>query len=506
MASPPLVLTPVPKADINRGDGKQVCEFLESFCRVTKSGVGAQAGELLRLRPWQRNIIGMLYARTRDGRLRHRTGLVGLPRKNGKSALGSGLGLYGLLMSGEGAEVYSCAGSKDQARIVFSVAKRMVEMEPQLADIIKPYQNALEVKETGSVYKVLSSDAPMQEGLNPSLVVFDELHTQPDYELYNVMSLAFGARVNPLLIAITTAGVKTGRDGQDSVCYWLYQYIEKIAGGEVDDPTTFGVWFGAPQDLDYADPKVWAKANPGYDDLLDPADFRSAVRKVPENDFRTKRLNQWVSAKQAWLPQGTWDARFEEAGIEDGHPVVLGFGGDRSGNTAAIIRVAVGENPRAEVAGIWQRPAALRPEDDWQVPREAVKEAIREECRKREVLEIAWQEYLWPADAEQLTEEGLPVAVYPQVPTRMSAATQRMFELVQTGRLTHDGNPALARHVDNAITKTDARGTRLVRTDDSLMAIAAAMAVDRAGFWLNETEGRPGYFKGQKVETLTFVW
>lgn len=507
MASPPLVLTPVPKADIRRGDGELVCEFLESFCRVTKSGVAAKAGELIRLRPWQRNVIGMTYARTTDKRLRHRTALIGLPRKNGKSAIASGLGLYGLLMQGEGAEVYSCAGSLDQARIVFGVAKRMVEMSSELSEVITPYQKTLEVKATGSIYKVLSSDAPLQEGLNPSLVIFDELHTQPDYELYNVMNLAFGARIDPLLIAITTAGVKTGRDGQDSVCYWLYQYIEKIAKGEIDDSTTFGAWFGASQDEPYDAPKTWANGNPGYGDLLDPADFASTVKKTPENEFRTKRLNQWRSAAVAWLPQGAWEARKTDD-TSKGDPVVLGFDGSRSGDVATLLRASVHSNPRVEVVGLWEKPTGLHEDEDWQVPREEVKEAIRQECRDNQVLEIAWQEFLWPQDAEQLTDEGLPVVVFGQTLTRMGPATQRMFELVMAkdgSQLTHDGNPALTRHVGNAQAKTDSRGTRLVRTNNSLMAIAAVMAVDRAGYWLT-AEDRPGYFKGTPIDELRFVW
>src|SRR5579875_2125635 len=114
-ASKPRVLTPVTPAEVKRGEGSQVCDFIESFCTVTKDSMGGSAGSPIELRQWQRNVLGMVFAKRADGRRRHRQALIGLPRKNGKSALGSGIGLYGLLMSGQGAEVYSCAADKEQA-------------------------------------------------------------------------------------------------------------------------------------------------------------------------------------------------------------------------------------------------------------------------------------------------------------------------------------------------------------------------------------------------------
>src|ERR1039457_1961014 len=165
--------------------------------------LGGSAGTLLQMRQWQNNTIGCVYARRPDGRLRHRQALIGLPRKNGKSALGSSMGLHGLIMGDYGSQVFSCAADKDQARIVFNVAKRMVEMDPQLDDrnggLIHVYRDALEYTEKGSVYKVLSSEAFTKEGLNPTVIVYDELHAAPTDELYNVMSLAQGARKDPLL-------------------------------------------------------------------------------------------------------------------------------------------------------------------------------------------------------------------------------------------------------------------------------------------------------------------
>src|SRR5580698_6803319 len=200
MACAPLYMTAVPAADVQRGDGGLVVKFQEQFCRVTKDGFAANSGELIKFRPWQKNLAGAIYARRPDGHRNHRRALIGLPRKNGKSAIGSGFALHGLLTDGDGAEVYGLAADKDQAKIVFNVAKRMVELDPQLSALIKCYRDVLEVPAAGSIYKALSSEAYTKEGLNPTTVIYDELHAAPNDELYNVMLDAFGARRDPLMI------------------------------------------------------------------------------------------------------------------------------------------------------------------------------------------------------------------------------------------------------------------------------------------------------------------
>jgi len=260
MASPPLWITTPPKEDVERGEGRAVGRFFETHTRITKQSLGGRSGDLIRMRPWQVNLSSMMYARRPDGRYRHRRALLGLPRKNGKSAIGSGFALHGLLWSGDGAEVYSAAADKDQARIVFSVAKRMVELDPQLSKIIKPFRDVLEVPETGSTYKALSSEAFTKEGLNPSLVVFDELHAQPNDELYDVMSNAFGARIDPLLLMITTAGVKVDSSGNESLCYRLWQYGCDVASGVTVDPSFFMAWWGARDTDDPGQPSTWEKS------------------------------------------------------------------------------------------------------------------------------------------------------------------------------------------------------------------------------------------------------
>lgn len=491
MSAKPLILTPVPDADITRGEGGIVTEFIESYCRVTKESWGGSAGTLLKMRNWQvDDVISRVYARRPDFRLRHREALIGLPRKNGKSALGSSFALHGLVMGDDGTEVYSCAADKDQARIVFNVAKRMVELDPDLSSMIKVYRDALEYTDKGSIYKVLSSEAFTKEGLNPVVVVYDELHAAPTDELYNVMAQAFGARRDPLLITITTAGVKSDQTGGDSICYRRFQHGEKVASGEIKDPSFFMAWYGAPKGANHRDPAVWEAANPGYGDLIDPEDFASVVGKVHENEFRTKRLNQWVSQAKAWLPQGAWDRcrDSDREFVQPGKGVVLGFDGSKSGDCTALVAVTVESEPKLKVLGLWEKPDGVK---DWRVPRGAVKDEIRKACKTYKVREIAWDEYLWLDAAEDLEDEGLPVVVFPQTLGRMGPATQRFYEMVTTGKIVHDGDQRLARHLENAQLKTDSRGSRLMKDARESprkidLAVASVMALDRAGYWLTQ--------------------
>lgn len=486
MVAPPLVLTPVPPADMARGDGPEVCGFIEGMCRVTKDSIGGRAGDLIELRPWQKRTTRLVYARRADGRRRHRTAVVGLPRKNGKSSKGSGYALHGLVLGGQGAEVYSAATDKEQARIVFGVARRMVELDPELSAAIRVYRDTLEHPASGSIYRCLSSEAFTKEGLNPTTIVYDEPHAAPDRELFDVLSLAMGARSDPLMLLISTAGVKSDRSGADSMFYGLFQYGQRVASGELEDPSFFMAWWGAPADSDHRDPEVWRAANPGFDDIVGGEDFASAVLRTPENEFRTKRLNQWVSSAQAWLPAGSWDDRADPARvIADRARVVLGFDGSKTGDNTGIIVATAEECPHLDVAGLWERPQDAV---EWSVPRSEVKDALRACCKRWEVLEIAWDPYLWLDAAEELLDEGLPVVEFPQSQSRMAPATQRFYELVTTGGLTHSGDPRLARHVANTVLKSDSRGSRIVKESPHSprkidLAVAAVMAVDRAAFW-----------------------
>jgi phage terminase large subunit-like protein len=174
---------------------------------------GVRAGQPLILTNWQVALLDGLYERREDGLLRYRRSLIGMGRKGGKSLLGSLCALYGLIEGEPGAEVYSAAGDRQQARVVFNEAKWQITQSPALSGVCKVYRDVVEVPSTGAIYRVLSSDAKLQQGLNPSTVIFDEAHIQPNEELWNALTLGSGARKDPNIIAITTAGYDL-----DSLC------------------------------------------------------------------------------------------------------------------------------------------------------------------------------------------------------------------------------------------------------------------------------------------------
>lgn len=458
----PKWLTAVDVGARANGDGAFCVPFVESLCRITKDSVGGKAGATLRLRDWQRDIVHDLFARDpKTGLYVHREALIGIPRKNGKSQLFSAIGLWSLVEGPVGGEIYAVAGTKDQARILFSVARRMVELEPELEEILTCFKDVIENPATGSIFRVLSAEAGFSEGLNPHLTLFDEVHVQPNRDMWDVMSLAMGAREEPILAGITTGGARYDVNGEDTLCYQMYEHGKKVAKKELDDPSFYFRWY-EPYDerADFRDPETWKQANPGYDDLVTVADLKSVVNRTPEHQFRAKRCNQWTAATSTWLPYGAWDARKVKRTIPDGADVVLAFDGSHNHDSTGIVAVEVGTFPHCVVVGHWE-PAIH--DSEYKVPIFDVEEAIRQACRRWNVVEIVADAYRWARSLQILEGEGLPVVEFPQTPQRMTPATNTFYEGVMNGTLTHDGDPRLARHIENAILKTDIRGTRLIK-------------------------------------------
>lgn len=486
---PPTWLTPTPQEAIRRGDGEFAIDFTETFGSIGKDGIAGKAGQALILRDWQKELIRYVYARDEDKGLRFRTALIGMPRKNGKSALSSAaFGLYSLIAEGiEGGEVYSVAAEKEQARIVFGEAKRMVESS-ELSELCTLYRDAIHVKSTNSVYRVVSAEAYSKEGLNPTRIIFDEAHAHKDRTLFDVFQLAMGNRGKlGQLIAITTAGQKTDMTGQDSIAYNLYQYGKRVSTGEIDDPSFFMAWWEAQPEADHRLESTWRTANPGFDDLVAADDFASAVLRTPEPEFRTKRLNQWVSSLNAWLPTGKWEQLSAEIELDPDQPVILGFDGSFNGDCTALAYCTIpkdDELPHVGLVRVWEK----QPEDtdDWRVSTQEVEDEIIQFCQKYNVKEIACDPFRWQRSMEAMQELGLPVVEYnSSSPSRMVPACSKVYQAVTEEQLTHDGNPTLARHLSNAVIKTDRLGPRIVKEHRGSprkidAAVAAVIAFDRA--------------------------
>jgi phage terminase large subunit-like protein len=469
---------------------------MEAFCRHSK---GEWAGEALRLAPWQRSLVNELMATGPDGRRRHRIGYVGLPRKNGKSTLGAALALYGLLADGEpGAEVYSCAGDRRQAEIVFGEAKRMVAAEPELASVIKVARYHLEGPDH-SIYRVLSADAALQQGLNPSFVIFDEVHVQDKEDLWNAMTLGSGTRRQPLIVGLTTAGFDEG-----TLAYRLYDYGRNVERGIVADPTFFFRWWEAPPDAPYRDPATWAAANPalsGKGAFLKLDDFEAAVRTTTEGPFRRFRLNQWTQAEELWLPAGAWDdCRDDRLALDPKLPLAVGIDLALTHDTTAIV-AAQRQGDRIVLRGrFWANPfpPGHSQHDAWELDVRQVMDHLRElratypapaariDGRTRDGPAFCYDPWGFREAARILWDEGLAMIEVPQTNERLGPATRAFYDAVVTGRIAHDGDPTLAAHLRNvmAVPLGDHgwRLRKITRTSGRKIdgAIAAVMAVQQA--------------------------
>lgn len=483
---PPTWLTPIPAAMDSRGD--EVGTFIETFVRLTKDSIAGNVNDPMHLRDWQRELLRQSFALKPDGTFKHRTIYWSMARKNGKSALSAGVGLWSLFMHDEGGETYSCAATKDQARITFNDARKLVEGDPELAAMCNVYRDAIELPATGSVWRVLASDSYSAEGLNASCVIFDEIHALQDRSMWDVMQLSMASRKQPLMIATTTAGQKTDSTGHDSTAYQLYQYAQKAARGEVDDPSFFAAIWEAPAEADHRDRAAWIDGNPGFNDLNSETDFQAMVMRTPESEFRTKRCNQWVNSAEAWLPSGAWQKLEQQDEHQETDEYVLGFDGSWSNDSTAIVGVRLPrteeDKPHVFMIRIWEK----QPTDDasWRVPTNEVEDTIIQFCQDHIVREVAFDPPRWTRTMDVLDELGIPVTKFhTNQPGRMVPACQEFYDAVTEQRLTHDGDPVLTRHLDNAVIKSDRFGRRITKESGNSprkidAAVAAVVAHSRA--------------------------
>ena len=288
-------------------------DYAVQFINCLKHTKGRWIGQPFELLPWQDRIIRDVFGTVKEnGYRQYNTAYVEIPKKNGKSELAAGVALYMTCGDGEwGAEVYGCASDRQQASIVFDVAVDMVDQCPALKKRIKPVMSVkrLVYQPTNSFYQVLSAEAYTKHGLNVHAVIFDELHSQPNRELFDVMTKGSGdARTQPLFFLITTAGTD-----RHSVCFEQHQKAEDILLGRKIDPTFYPVIYGVPDDADWSLEEVWHQANPSLGYTIDIEKVRNAYlsakdNPAEENIFRQLRLNQWVKQSTRWMQMEKWDA------------------------------------------------------------------------------------------------------------------------------------------------------------------------------------------------------
>lgn len=433
-----------------------------------------------------------------------------MPRKNGKSTLSAGIGLYLLVADREpGAEVYSAATSRDQARIVFDDAKRMVMSSPALRRRVSILINNLHVEASSSRFMPLSSDASTMDGLNVHGAIIDELHAHRTRHVVDVLETATGARRQPLLFEITTAGYD-----RHSICYEHHDYAIKVLEGTVPDDSWFGFVAGADEGDDWTDPQVWRKANPSFglsvkdDDLRRKADKAIALPGA-QNAFRRMHLNEWTEQAERWIDLAAWDAC---AGPVD--PEKLRgrrcFGGLDLSTTTDVTALAW-VFPPADDDGLWHllsryfvpadnlRRRAERdrvPYDLWAaqgfieatagnvVDYGAIEEQIRADSALFDVSEIAYDPWNATHVALRMQDEGATMIEFRQGFRSMSAPTRELEKLIVSRKLVHGGNPVTRWMAANVAVAQDPAGNLKPAKDKSTERIdgivALIMAIGRA--------------------------
>lgn len=438
--------------------------FISRHLRHVK---GRWAGQAFLLEPWQewqivRPLFGTLDRKTK--RRFYREALIGLPRKNGKSEIAAAIALYMLLADGEyGPEVYSLAGDKKQASLVFNTAAQMVRASPLLRAACVPYRSVIEVKENGGIYRALSADADLQHGLNPNAAIVDEYHVHRNAEQYEAMRTGTAARLEPLIVTITTAGANESGP--------LWQLYERAMSG--DDPRLFTLWIGAGDEDDADDPKVWRKANPASwitDEFL--ADQH---RSLPAQVFERLHLNRFPTySAGAWVPLSLWDACGTAPEIDPEKPCVIAVDAAPRRDLTAIVLVQRSQEGVHNVR-CWTYEAD--PNLGY-LDFDLVEGLIRQLARDFYVTRIVVDPYAMIRSMMTLASEGLPVEDFPQSHSRMVPASMGLHQLIIEGRIAHGGDQYLTEAVRNATIRETAFGWRLEKARSSHRidpAVALAM-------------------------------
>ena len=463
-----------------QSQGHTVVNFIETFLTLGGSFLGQPFIPL----DWMKEVIWDIYRTDEDGKRLHRTYLLGVPRKNAKSTLGAALAVYHLIVdtSDSSPEVISAAGDKKQARLVFDEAKRMILDSPELAAVCQVFRDEIRCTLNGGKYRVVSADAGLAHGLNPSVVIVDEYHVHKTDELFTALTTGSATRKQPLVLVITTAGFD-----KESPLGVLYEYGRKVDAGEVDD-TSFGFTWHGPKDgveFDHLDPAVWKEYNPSWE-IMNPEEFASASKLTHEGQFIRYRLNGWTSADASWFPSGAYESRATDSvPLEDNDTIVMGFDGAWKGDSTALVATRLSDMHQ-EVLGLWEAPV-----DDphWRTPVDDVKQTIRAAFKRFTVKELTADPYRFEQTLLELQEEGFPVVEFPTNSlARMVPATQAYYDAVMDETMTHDGNPALERHVRQAVLKADNRGARITKANRSStrhidLAVAAVISLHRAIIW-----------------------
>lgn len=462
---------------------ERVAKFLQLLPHT--KGRWASKRENIRLEPWQLFSICIPFGwlRKKDGTRRYRTIVIFVPRKNGKSIIGGGIGIYMFTADGEfGAEVYSGATTEKQAWEVFRPAKLMVERTPDLKDFFGVDVNASNMCRTEDGSRFEPVIGKPGDGSSPSCAIVDEYHEHQDSTLFDTMETGMGSREQPVMLVITTAGSSIG-----GPCHQLVRDAERMLEGAIDRPDLWAMLYTIDKDDDWTDEKALIKANPNYGVSIS-ADFLQARQRdamqsaAKQATFRTKHLNEWVGAKNAWLNMLRWKEAPPRKSLAEleGRPCIIGLDLASKIDIAGLLLVfpPVEGDPLWHVHGRYYLPEArvveeldsntaryrefdalglLTLTDGEVIEYEVVKEDLREFAGRFDVLEVAYDPWQATQLGQEMQAEGLLMVEVRQTVQNLSEPMKEVEALVLQKKLAHGDCPILTWMASNVVAKLDAK-------------------------------------------------
>jgi len=456
----------------------RICLFIEKLPHI--KGEWAKTGGRIELQPWQvfilTTVFGWIHKDT--GLRRFRTAYLEMPRKNGKSSMSSGVGIYCCCADGEaGSETYSAATTRDQAKIVWQDAWHMVEKSPGLKSAfgVSTTAHAISQVSTASRFQALSAEGNSLDGLNIHCAIVDELHAHRTRKVFDVLETATGARTQPLLWLITTAG--SDRSG---ICYEQRTYLTKILDEVVRDETYFGVIYTIDDGDNWSDPAVWEKANPNYGVSVFPEDIRrlcSKALKMPsaQNNFLTKRLSVWVNADTAFFNMAELarcaDPRLDIADFR-GEPCWIGIDLASRRDMAPRIQLfrrdgefyafgryflpesEIEESSNSQYSG-WVREGWITPTPGNITDYGYIEEDLRELSTEFEIVEVAYDPFQATQFATRMLAEGFPMVEMRAVVKTFSEPMKYLDGLICESRFHYNGDPVLTWMFSNVVAHFD---------------------------------------------------
>ena len=499
----------LPTSHYDKAKADRAVKFIENLCHTK----GKWAGKRFWLLPWQEQLIRDIFGIVKpDGYRQFRTAFVEICKKVGKSELAAAVALYLLYADNEpSAEVYGAAADRQQASIVFDVARQMVEMSPALLKRSKLMTATKRIVNYGNsgYYQVLSAEVGGKHGFSVSGLVFDEIHTQPNRQLYDVLTKGSSdARQNPLHFIITTAGTD-----RHSIAYELHTKAVDILEGRRVDPTFYPVVYGLKDDEDWEDEANWYKVNPSLGYTVDIERLRDAYREAKQNPadevtFKWLRLNMWVSSTIAWIPDSIFQKGNEEIDMAalEGRDCYGGLDLSSTGDITALVLIFP---PREEDEkyillpffwvpeetipqrvkqasvpyDIWEKQGYLLSTEGNVIHYDFIEKFINDLAERYHIVEIAVDRWNATQMIQNLEGDGFTMVPFGQGFASMSGPTKDFYRLLMEGQIIHGGHPVLRWMAGNVVIDTDPAGNIKVTKAKSKEKIdgivAAIMALDR---------------------------